>query len=66
LFWQIVTTAAAPTIAVIAAYLLSRKKIQQIHVLVNSRLSEALDEIEKLREVIPPSLAEKVDKELKK
>lgn len=38
-----------PTLAVIGAYLLARRKIEQIHVLVNSRLSEALKEITSLK-----------------
>jgi hypothetical protein len=44
-----VTIAIIPTLFVIASYLLARRKIEQIHVLVNSRLSAALTEIRSLK-----------------
>ena len=47
-------TALVPVLATVLAFLLQRRKIQQIHVLVNSRLTAALDEITKLRETLSP------------
>jgi len=44
--------AIPPTLAVIFAQKKTDQQLGQIHVLVNSRLTEALDEIEKLREYI--------------
>ena len=42
-------TALAPTAAVIASWKLTKGKLQDIHILVNSRLSEALTEIDTLK-----------------
>jgi hypothetical protein len=45
--------AVAPTIAVLAASVVGRRKLQEIHVLVNSRLAEVtgkLDALEALRD----------------
>lgn len=44
--------AIAPTLAVIGTWLVQRKKLGEIHVLVNSRLTEALQQIEKLKKEI--------------
>lgn len=41
--------ALIPAVAVVTAALLGRKKLEEIHVLVNSRLSEALAEIQSLK-----------------
>jgi len=35
----------APTLAVVVTYLLTRKKIQEIHIIVNSKMTEALNRI---------------------
>lgn len=41
--WALVVGLFVPLIAVIVGYLLTRRKIQEVHVLVNSRLSSTLD-----------------------
>lgn len=38
-----------PSVLVIASYLLARRKIEEIHKLVNHRLSIALEEVEELK-----------------
>lgn len=43
-------TIAVPSALVIASYVLARRKIEQIHLLVNSQLSEALAEVEALKQ----------------
>jgi hypothetical protein len=47
---------AVPTIAVLMSYWAARRKIEQIHILVNSRLSDALSEIRSLKKELgrPP------------
>jgi uncharacterized membrane protein len=47
-----VAVAIIPTLFVIASYMLARRKIEQIHVLVNSRLSDALKEITSLKKLL--------------
>lgn len=44
--------AVPPTLATLFARRETKRELGQIHVLVNSRLTEALNEIEKLREYI--------------
>ena len=39
---------AAPTLAVVVASILTRRKIQEVHILVNSRLTKALERIDAL------------------
>ncbi len=39
----------APTAAVIVAHFITKRRLTQIHVLVNSRLTEALKEIQDLK-----------------
>jgi mannose/fructose/N-acetylgalactosamine-specific phosphotransferase system component IID len=39
----------APTLAVLVTFWLNRKKINEVHVLVNNRLDQALTEIESLK-----------------
>ena len=41
--------AFAPCMAVILGFIHTRKKVEEIHVLVNARLDEALNEIETLK-----------------
>ena len=50
---SVVLAAAIPAAAVVIAALLGRRKLEEIHVLVNSRLSEALDEIKALKAQLP-------------
>lgn len=42
-------TAGVPLIGIVLTWFLTRTKLQEIHVLVNSRLSKALEEIAELR-----------------
>jgi hypothetical protein len=49
---QIILAALAVIAAVLRSGFLTRKSVQEIHVLVNSRLQAALDEIVRLRTVI--------------
>lgn len=53
-FWSAAITAIAPTMAVIFAARHQKKKLEEIHVLVNSRLQIALDEIKILRNKLAP------------
>jgi hypothetical protein len=51
-----IIAASAPTVAVAVGWFLTRVKLDQVHVLVNSRLDEALkriDELEKRLEIPP-------------
>jgi hypothetical protein len=50
--------AAAPVGAVVVTARKSARKVQEIHVLVNSRLSEALDEIDALKRDLRKEKAE--------
>lgn len=50
--WQTAITLLAPIIPVVVGYLLSRKKMEQIHLLVNSRLDEALHKIASLERAL--------------
>lgn len=43
-----IIAAFAPTLAVLVGYLSTRRRVEQVHVLVNARLTEALNRIEEL------------------
>ena len=50
--WVAVIAAVAPTLAALFTGCENGRKLDAVHVLVNSRLSEALDEIKTLRGIV--------------